>query len=125
MNAVELAQRAYGFAAAPVRTNRGTEYDAIARVTQSLKVAEVPLTGNFASLAQAIHENRKLWTTLGADVADRGNSLPEMVRARVFYLSRFVDQHSRKVLKGEATVEILVEINTSIMRGLAPEGAVE
>ena len=72
----------------------------------------------FASLAEALVANQLLWTVLGADVADEGNSLPEQLRAQLFYLTEFTNHQTRKIMAGEAEPGVLVEINISIMRGL-------
>lgn len=116
MNAVALAKTAYDSSArAPLRTSHGTEYEAFAKVTHNLGQAS---RSNFAELAHALHENRRLWTMLAADVADNENGLPNDLRARVFYLAEFTADHSRKVLSDGETADVLVEINTAIMRGL-------
>ena len=49
-----------------------------------------------------------------------GAALPDDLRARIFYLAEFTDQHTRKVLNGRDTAGPLIEINTAIMRGLRP-----
>lgn len=116
MNAQLTAQRAYAQTASPVRTPRGLEYEAFVRVTHRLKTASG--SGKLSALASAIHINRQLWTLLAQDVADPQNGLPQDLRARIFYLSEFTTQHSRKVLKGETDAQPLIEINTAIMRGL-------
>lgn len=122
MNAVALAKTAYNTSSrAPLRTSRGTEYDAFAKVTHQLDRAQ---STGFADLAAALHENRRLWTLLAADVADDGNGLPDDLRARIFFLAEFTADHSRKILSEHEDVSILVEINTAIMRGLRQsEGA--
>lgn len=122
MNAVHMAQKAYGATAAPVRTNRSMEYAAFARVTRDLASASKGKGQSFAALAKALHENRRLWIVLATDVVNPENSLPSALRARILYLSEFVEVQSRKVLKGEATTEVLVEVNSSVMGGLAQEG---
>ena len=114
MNPSALAKTAYNDAAAPVLNHRRTEYQAFARVTHMLNLAGQ----DFPALAEAIHLNRRLWTLLASDVADTDNFLPEELRARIFYLAEFTDQHSRKVLNREAEVDILIEINRAILRGL-------
>ncbi|MDE9450083.1 flagellar biosynthesis regulator FlaF [Aliiroseovarius sp. Z3] len=120
MNAVTLAKKAYSTSSrAPLRTSRGTEYDAFAKVTHQLDRAQ---TTGFADLAAALHENRRLWTLLAADVADDGNALPNELRARIFFLSEFTADHSRKVLSEGEDVSVLVDINTAIMRGLRQTG---
>lgn len=69
-------------------------------------------------LIEAMYENRQLWNTLAADVADPENLLPEDLRARIFYLAEFTTQHSRKVLQDEASPVPLLEINAAIIGGL-------
>jgi flagellar protein FlaF len=117
-----LAQRAYGEAAAPTRTPRGTEYDVLARVTHRLISSARKGRKGFAELSRAIHDNRQLWTILAADVADAGNPLPPELRARIFFLAEFTQAHSRKVLRREAPVAPLIEINSAVMRGLRMDG---
>ncbi|MCV2866092.1 flagellar biosynthesis regulator FlaF [Defluviimonas sp. WL0075] len=118
MNAHLLAQDSYAATAASVRTPRATEYALLARTTHALTHAD-----GFAALVRALHDNRRLWTTLAADVAEPGNGLPQELRARLFYLSEFTAHHSRKVLAGEADAGALIAINTAVMRGLAGEEA--
>ncbi|MGD9917179.1 MAG: flagellar biosynthesis regulator FlaF [Paenirhodobacter sp.] len=125
MNATILAKTAYANPGQPTRTARGTEYELFARITHRLKQACIDTDGNFSVLARALYENRRLWTALAADVALPANELPEQLRARLFYLNEFTQAHSRKVLSGEASAEVLIDINTAIMRGLRREGGAE
>lgn len=121
MTALQMAKTAYATNKAPIRTPRGTEYEAFARVTHHLKAAAEQGSTGFARLAEALHTNRRLWTMLAADVAEGSNGLPPELRARIFYLAEFTAQHSRKVLRGGDSVDILIEINTAVMRGLRSE----
>ncbi|SOC07828.1 flagellar protein FlaF [Rhodobacter sp. JA431] len=125
MNATILAKTAYSNPGQPTRTLRGTEYEIFARVTHRLKVTAGMAKSNFPALVSALYDNRKLWTTLAVDVAQPNNELPEMLRARIFYLNEFTQQHSAKVLKGDGAVDVLIDINTAIMRGLRREGGAE
>lgn len=125
MNAISLAKTAYAAPGQSTRTLRGMEYDLFARTTRGLKAAQSMGAEGFATLANAIYENRRLWTTLAADVASPDNGLPAALRARLFYLAEFTNTHSRKVLTGEASAEVLIDINTSVMRGLRDEGAIK
>ncbi|MGH1453185.1 MAG: flagellar biosynthesis regulator FlaF [Paracoccaceae bacterium] len=118
MNSHLLAQQAYGNSAAPTRTTRATEYEAFARITHRLNKAARKGKLGFAELAESLHDNRKLWTLLAVDVADDDNQLPQELRARIFYLAEFTQTHTRKVLKREASVAPLIEINAAVMRGL-------
>ena len=121
MNAIALAQNAYGHDARLTRTNRETEYDAFAKITSRLKLASARGESDFGELVAALHENRQLWTILAMDVAQSSNTLPKDLRARIVYLFEFTQLHSSKVLSRKATADVLVEINTAIMRGLRNE----
>lgn len=120
MNALAQAHSAYARPDAPQKSPRATEYDLFARVTRQLSAAAAQRQ-DFAALTRALHDNLRLWRTLAVDVADPGNALPPALRARLFYLFQFTDQHSRKVLDGTAEPGVLVEINTAVMRGLRGE----
>lgn len=76
----------------------------------------------FPDLVAALDENRRLWTAFAEDVADPQNALPQDLRARIFYLAEFAMGHTGKVLAGTASAAPLIEINTSIMRGLRGQG---
>ena len=125
MNATTLAKTAYANPGQPTRTLRGTEYELFARVTHRLKLAAGMAKANFPAFVTALYDNRKLWTALAVDVALPGNELPDMLRARIFYLNQFTQQHSAKLLKGEGSVDVLIDINTAIMRGLRREGGAQ
>lgn len=114
---MQQAQAAYRTAATPIRTPRSAEYEAFARITGRLKSADAA-NGRFQDMAAAIHENRRLWAILAADVAGDDNPLPKELRARILYLAEFTRQHSGKVLRAGAKAQPLIEINTAIMRGL-------
>jgi flagellar protein FlaF len=113
-----LAQSAYAASAAPVRTERGNEYAAFQTVTTKLNNAMRP-DAAMTERAEALHDNRRLWTILASDLADDGNALPQGLRAQLFYLAEFSLLQSRKALQDAAALEALVEINTSVMRGLS------
>lgn len=117
MNTAVLAQSLYAKPNRELGTARSIEYKAFSKVTARLASWNEE-TDSFGSLAEALCENQLLWTMLGADVADQGNELPTQLRAQLFYLSEFTNVQTRKIMAGEAKPAILIEINTSIMRGL-------
>ncbi|MCB1310474.1 MAG: flagellar biosynthesis regulator FlaF [Sedimentitalea sp.] len=118
MNATIQAHRAYSAVSAPTRTPRGTEYEAVARITHKIRAANARGAEGFTALVEALHDNKKLWTIFAVDVADPGNRLPDDLRARIFYLAEFTHHHTSKVLARQADVEPLLDINTAILRGL-------
>ena len=124
MNVLMQAQSGYSATTQnQIRSPRAVEYAAMAKVTARLKQAGAEGLDHFPELAAALHENRNLWRVLAMDVASDGNALPAELRARLFYLYEFTDQHTTKVLERRADVAPLIEINTAIMRGLSGEGS--
>ena len=118
MNVIEQAQQAYAPNQVAVRTDRSVEAQLISRITGRLQSAGQTSKSDFPKLMTALHENKRLWTTLAANVADLDNELPKELRAQLFYLAEFTEQHSRLVARGQADVSALVDINMAIMRGL-------
>lgn len=118
MNMATLAHSAYARASSISPSPRETEYRAFARVTRQLSEHVDISQGGFPRLAEAIHQNQRLWSMLAEDVADSANGLPDELRAQIVYLADFTRQHSMQVLRDKASPAILVEINTSVMRGL-------
>lgn len=98
---------------------RNIEYEAFAKVTRELSKTWKTRETNFPAFINALHQNQTLWQIIASDVANSKNGLPESLRARLFYLYEFVEHHFRKVVNGaEEEIDILIEINTSTMRGL-------
>jgi flagellar biosynthesis activator protein FlaF len=116
------ARSVYARPEAPHKTPRSLEYDLLARVTQRLSAAWAKRSENYPRLAAALEENQRIWSTLASDVAGSGNGLPAKLRAQLFYLYEFTAQHSRAVRDNKASVSVLIEINTAVMRGLRGEG---
>ena len=118
MNAIEQARKAYAPAQSHLRSFKSIEYQAFNEIIGRLTAAANGSAGSFPELASALHDNRALWSILAADVADPENALPQQLRAQIFYLAEFTEHHSRRVLRGEANADALIEINTAILRGL-------
>ena len=117
MNAIDRARSAYDPTKNVIRTQSSIELEAFARVTRKLRDTQKE-GSTFVDLFAALYENRMLWIVIAADVADSGNDLPSDLRARLFYLAEFTIAHSRKVADKQATVDALIDVNTSIMQGL-------
>lgn len=119
----QLAKTGYGHQPVQVRTSRAVEYDLLARVTHQMRHADAnpDRPESKTALVAALAENGRIWGAFALDVADKGNTLPQALRAQLFYLYEFTTQHTRKVLDGTASVGVLVEINTAVMRGLRGE----
>ncbi|MFN3273889.1 MAG: flagellar biosynthesis regulator FlaF [Paracoccus sp. (in: a-proteobacteria)] len=118
LNAVTpLSQHGYNNGA--LRCARDIEYDAFSRVTRMLRQCGRRCTTPQA--VQAVHLNTELWTLLAADLAEPGNALPDETRAGLISLAGFCIRHGHKAMTGEASTDVLIDINMSIMKGLRGE----
>ncbi|MFZ4686551.1 MAG: flagellar biosynthesis regulator FlaF [Hyphomonadaceae bacterium] len=115
-----MSIQAYQTAARKTETPRQTEYRAFAAATRGLIDAASLPESEIGRRAEALATNRRLWSLLAADCAVEGNSLPQSLRAQIISLSLFIDRHSSAVLRQGAAIDVLVDINRSIMQGLAP-----
>lgn len=118
----EFSRNIYAQPEAPQRNPRNLEYDLLARASQRLTAAAQRRGEDYPGLIAALDENLRLWSTLAADVAEPGNGLPAKLRAQLFYLYEFTAEHSRAIRARNASVEVLVDINTAVMRGLRGDG---
>ena len=129
MTASQRALSAYGNAQSASKSASQIEYQAFAKVTNRMTKnhSDDPIERalKFADLAAAMHDNLKLWTIVAGDVAQENNGLPEKLRAQLFYLAEFTRVHTQRVLKGETGPAPLIDINTSIMRGLRQQSEAE
>lgn len=102
-------------------TPRQTEYRLFGQVTRALVTARD--TGDKARGTPEWHKailwNRRLWMALQGDLAADGNGLPDDLKAKLISVAIWVDKYSRKVMKGEAELSPLIDINRNIMGGLA------
>ena len=97
---------------------RSTEYRLFGQVTRALISAQKAGTRG-GPLAEALDWNRTLWRTLAADCMDDRNSLTNDVRAKIVSLSLWVTKYSKQVARDGASLEPLIEVNRTIMQGLA------
>ena len=116
-----MAQSAYRQASGPTRTDRDAEYAAFGTVTRRLKAIDGNDKDQFQELCEAVTLNQRLWSTLLGDLSLDGNGLPDALRAQLISLALFVNRHTHAVLSGRGSVDILIEINTAIMKGLGSQ----
>ncbi len=117
MSAAAHQQNGYLSATKSLGSPRTIEYQVFSKVTGRLNRSLLP-DAAFAELAEALQENLALWRTLALEVIDSDNELTAQLRSQLFYLFEFTNSHSSKVLRGEADAQPLIDINTSIMKGL-------
>jgi len=78
---------------------------------------------NLGGLAVALEENRRLWSVMTADCALETNELPQQLRAAIVSLGLWVIRYSSQVLRGDAEIDPLIDVNRDVMEGLAPKTA--
>lgn len=102
-----------------VETPRETEYRLFTQVTRALIEASKLPRNDIAKRMDAIDWNRRVWTFMASDCSDNDNGLPDSLRAGIISLSIFVSKYSSEVIQKGADFEPLIDINRSIMQGLA------
>lgn len=112
-----MSLHSYTVAQNTTESPRQTEYRLFAQVTRALM--DCQKDDAKSPTAKAIHWNRRLWLALQADCAMESNVLPDETRAGIISLAIWVDKHSRMVLRGEAKIGPLIDVNRSVMEGLA------
>lgn len=113
-----MSLNAYQNASKSIETPQQTEYRLFVEVTRALIEAE-GLAKTDVKLHDALHWNRRMWSTFATDCAIEGNNLPKMLRAQIISLSIWVGKHSSKVIHEGEDIRALIDINKSVMEGLA------
>ncbi|WP_404384782.1 flagellar biosynthesis regulator FlaF [Caenispirillum salinarum] len=115
-----MKQGAYQTAQNASEDPRSREYRLFIRVTAQLQRAlDEQDTGPVLGLA--LHENRVLWNALMDDLSQEGNQMPRDLKAQLISLGIWVNRHSSSVMRGDATVGPLIDVNKMIITGLAQQ----
>ena len=116
-----MSLNAYQAAATRSEDPRSTEYRLFAQVTRALMQASETEKTDLTTRIDALDWNRRVWTNLAADCASQDNQLPDQVRAGIISLSIFVSKQTSLIMRGQDSFETLIDINKTIMQGLAPQ----
>jgi flagellar protein FlaF len=114
-----MSLRAYQQAAQRSETPRDAEYRLFAQVTRALMDVQAKPRDDVAAWIDVLHWNRRVWATLADDCSSPSNALPEATRAHIISLSLFVHRHTSHVMRREADIEALIDINRMMMQGLS------
>ncbi len=117
-----MSLRAYQQAQQATESPRNTEYRLFAQVTRALMEAK-ELSRIDKGLIDAVHWNRRVWDTLMADCASQDNRLPEALCAQIISVAIWVSKYSSQVVREGASMEPLIDVNRTIMEGLAQSPA--
>lgn len=116
-----MSLTAYNQASERAETASQTEYRLFAQVTRSLMNAKTAPEGAWSQVAEAIDWNRRVWNAMATDCARAENGLPESVRAGIISLAMFISRHSSVAVKDVSEVDTLIDLNRTIMQGLAEQ----
>ena len=114
-----MSLQAYQSAAQRVESPRDLEYRLFAEVTRSLVEAAGMEAFRVGARMEALDWNRRLWAVLAGDCVSEANGLAPEARANVISLSLFVERHTAAVAAGREAFEPLIEVNRTVMQGLA------
>jgi flagellar biosynthesis activator protein FlaF len=114
-----MSLRAYQQAAQRAETPRDVEYRLFAQVTRALLDVKSKPREDLRAWIDVLHWNRRMWAALADDCAHPGNLLPEATRAQVISLSLFVHRTTSQVMRREADVDTLIDLNRTMMQGLS------
>lgn len=118
-----MSLQAYQQAAKRAEQPRDQEYRLFGEVTRALMALSENPDDDFRARIDVLDWNRRVWMTLAADCAQPRNPLAPALRAQIISLSLWVGRHSSAVMRGEDTVDALIDVNRIIMQGLAARAA--
>lgn len=101
---------------------RDVEYRLFGQVTRALLEA-APMARTDPKVIEAIDWNRRMWSAFASDCASDGNVMTPQLRAGIISLSLFVARYSSQVMTASLPFEPLIDINRTIMQGLAQKAA--
>src|ERR1700722_120303 len=114
-----MSLRAYQQAAQRAETPRDVEYRLFSVVTRALMDVKSKPRSDVGAWMGALHWNRRLWAQLADDCAQVDNALPAATRAQIISLSLFVHRTTSEVMRQESDIDILIELNRTMMQGLS------
>lgn len=118
MNNMNMARQGYKAVQKEMTSDKSVELRVFMSVTAQLRAVDAQDKLQFPALSDAILENLKLWKILFIDLVNPKNTLPLDLKTSLIQLADFTQNHSRRVLLGEASPDVLVDINNSVIAGL-------
>jgi flagellar protein FlaF len=112
------ARSVYGNTGRAIGSDRDVEVKVFQTAISNLK----PFTGPDFKLnseaAHALSENLRLWDILTVDLINPDNDIADGLSNQLIELGRFVRAHTHALYNGRGSVDVLVDINTAILKGL-------
>ena len=114
-----MAVNPYAKAVQATETASEREYRLLARANRMLE--DTKETQSIADLYRAVLFNRQVWNTFLIDLTDERNQLPTALKGSLISIGIWVEKFSDQVCDGDEPVDDLIEVNRSIMEGLAAQ----
>lgn len=114
-----LAYRAYGEVRDRTASSTTIELSLFRQITNALTDVSGSSAPDLAQWADAVSRNMSLWAILAADLMSPDNGMPQEIRTGLINLSEFVRKTSLRVLAGSDEIPDLIDINNTIIDGLA------
>ena len=119
-----MSYQAYQQAQTSAETPSQVEYRLFAQVTSALvAIKDRPVTD--PDTIAALDWNRRMWSVFSSDCGTKGNELPDQLRAGIVSLAIWVSKHSSLVMRGTERIDSLIDINKTIMEGLAEQAELQ
>ncbi|XBQ16438.1 MAG: flagellar biosynthesis regulator FlaF [Oceanicaulis sp.] len=115
-----MSYSAYQTASARTEDPRSTEYRLMGQVTRALMEIREIAPSEIRKRAEALDWNRRVWSAFAADCASEHNQLPDGLRASIISLSIFISKETSAAMRGGGDIDTLIDINRTVMQGLAP-----
>jgi flagellar protein FlaF len=112
------ARTAYGVSSDAIGSDKDIEVQVFQRAIAKLSTLRGPGFSLTGEAAEILSENLRLWDMLAVDLLNKDNPLDDKLRAELLSLGRFVRTHTHGILAGNGSVDVLVDINTAILKGL-------
>lgn len=114
-----IAVKAYGQVTQRTASGRTLEYTLFEQITHELEIAQTEGKLNPGLWGGAIYRNLQLWNLIASDLLHPDNMLPIETRSGLISLSEFIRRTSMDVLAGSNGLSDIIEVNRTIMAGLA------
>ncbi len=115
-----MSLTAYQQTSVRVEDPRDTEYRLFGMVIRALTEVKDYDRSNLGALSSVIDWNKRIWAALAQDCADDRNGHNDSLRAGIISLALFVERYSTQVIRDGADIDPLIDINRTVMQGLAP-----
>ena len=100
------------------------EYRLFAQVTNALIEVKDKSIRDKDTIA-ALDWNRRMWSVYSSDCGAKGNQLPNQLRAGIISLAIWVSKHTSQVMRGKESIDALININKTVMEGLADQAKLQ